>query len=234
MLTLETINELTLKVTCSGQDTLFVKAGAFIAGDNAGPKNYTFEKVILGPQNNIGQALFGQLVRRVTGENLPLMKVHFNGESVTYYANTGQHVLVYQLSQGETISVESENILAFTQDCDYSVRFVGVGILSQKGLATSTLTARGKNAYVALLSDGNPIALSNVGSNHTISVDPDAVICWMANGPCDPNVTADVSWKTFIGQSSGESYQFEWHPGANVTVIVQPSERGGSAPGLHA
>ena len=161
MLTFETINELTLKVTCTGNDVLFVKAGAFIAGDNSGPKNYRFEKVLLGPQQNLGQALFGQLARRVTGENLPLMKVNLNGDSVTYYANYGQHVVIYQLAQGETISVESENILAFTQDCDYSVRFIGVGVLSQKGLATSTLTARGKNAYVAVLSDGNPIVLSS-------------------------------------------------------------------------
>ena len=227
MLTFETVNELTLKVTCSGSDTLFVKAGAFIAGDNAGVKNYKFEKVLLGPQNNIGQALLGKLARRVTGENLPLMKVNLNGDSVTYYANYGQHIVIYHLQQGETISVESENILAFTQDCDYSVRFIGVGVLSQKGLATSTLTARGENAYVAVLSDGNPIVLSNVGTNNTISVDPDAVICWVGNGHCDPNVTADVSWKTFIGQTSGESYQFEWHAGANVTVIIQPSERSG-------
>ena len=227
MLTFETINELTLKVTCTGNDVLFVKAGAFIAGDNSGPKNYRFEKVLLGPQQNLGQALFGQLARRVTGENLPLMKVNLNGDSVTYYANYGQHVVIYQLAQGETISVESENILAFTQDCDYSVRFIGVGVLSQKGLATSTLTARGKNAYVAVLSDGNPIVLSNIGKNNTISVDPDAVICWVGNGHCDPSVTADVSWKTFIGQASGESYQFEWHAGDNVTVIIQPSERQG-------
>ena len=40
MLTFETVNELSLKVTCSGSDTLFVKAGAFIAGDNPGNKNY--------------------------------------------------------------------------------------------------------------------------------------------------------------------------------------------------
>ena len=209
MLTFETINELTLKVTCTGNDVLFVKAGAFIAGDNSGPKNYRFEKVLLGPQQNLGQALFGQLARRVTGENLPLMKVNLNGDSVTYYANYGQHVVIYQLAQGETISVESENILAFTQDCDYSVRFIGVGVLSQKGLATSTLTARGKNAYVAVLSDGNPIVLSNIGKNNTISVDPDAVICWVGNGHCDP------------------SYQFEWPAGDNVTVIIQPSERQG-------
>ena len=72
MLSFETINELTLKVTCTGSDVLFVKAGAFIAGDNCGPKNYRFEKVLLGPQQSVGQALFGQLARRVTGENIPL------------------------------------------------------------------------------------------------------------------------------------------------------------------
>ena len=36
MLTFETVNELTLKVTCTGSDVLFTKAGAFIAGENAG------------------------------------------------------------------------------------------------------------------------------------------------------------------------------------------------------
>ena len=227
MVKFETVNELTLKVTCTGSDYIFTKAGAFIAGDNAGGKNYKFEKVLLGPQNNIGQALFGQLARRVTGENLPLMKVNMNGDSVTYYANYGQHVVIYHLEAGETISVESENILAFSRDCDYSVRFIGVGILSQKGLATSTLTAKGNDAYVAVLSDGNPIVLSNVFSRNTISVDPDAVICWIGNSHCDPKVTADVSWKTFIGQASGESYQFEWSGNCPVTIILQPSERRG-------
>ena len=62
-----------------------------------GAKNYTFTKVMLGPQEGFGQALLGQLARRVTGENLPLMKVEFNGDSVTYYANDQQHVVVYHL-----------------------------------------------------------------------------------------------------------------------------------------
>ena len=227
MLKFETLNELTLKVTCTGNDVLFAKAGAFIAGDNVGTKNYTFEKVIFGPQNNMGQAVLGHLLRRVAGENLPLMKVNLMGDSVTYYANYGQHVVIYHLGMGETISIESENILAFTADCEYSVRFIGVGVLSQKGIATSTLTARGPSAYVAVLSDGNPIVLSNVATRNTISVDPDAVICWVGNGPCDPRVTMDVSWKTFIGQTSGESYQYEWNGAEPVTVIIQPSERQG-------
>ena len=150
MITFETINELTLKVTCTGNDVIFTKAGAYIAGDCAGNTNYRFEKVLLGPQNNLAQAVIGSLARRVTGENIPLMKVMLGGDSETYYACNAQHVLVYRLERGETISVESENILAFTQDCKYSVRFIGSGVLSQKGIATSTLTGEGQNAYVAI------------------------------------------------------------------------------------
>lgn len=226
MLTFETVNELTLKVTCTGNDVLFTKAGAFIAGESQNGKNYKFEKLLLGPQNNFAQAALGSFLRRVTWENLPLMKVTMNGDSVTYYANFGQHVVIYKLAAGETVSVESENILAFTQDCKYDVRFIGVGILSQKGLATSTLTGTGNNAYVAILSDGNPIVLSNLQNHSTISVDPDAVICWMGqSGVCDPSIRTDISWKNFIGQASGESYSFEWSGSQAVSVIVQPSER---------
>ncbi len=228
MLTFETINELTLKVTCRGSDVLFTKAGAFIAGDSYGGKNYRFEKLLLGPQNNFAQAAFGSLIRRVTGENIPLMKVMLNGDCVTYYAVDSQHVVIYRLAVGETISVESENILAFTQDCRYEVRFLGCGVLSQKGFATTTLTGNGSNAYVAVLSNGNPIVLSNVESRHTLSVDPDAVICWMSqSGYCDPQIKADLNWKTFIGQASGESYAFEWGANQPVSVIVQPTERRG-------
>lgn len=229
MITFETINELTLKITCTGSDMVYTKAGAFICGENSGAKNYKFDKVLLGPQENMGQALLGSLVRRVTGENIPLMKVSFNGPSVTYYASYGRHVVIYKLAPGEIVSIESENILAFTQDCKYDVRFLGCGVISQKGLATTVLTGNGKDAYVALLSDGNPIVLSNIESRSTISVDPDAVICWMSqSGYCDPQITTDVSWKTFIGQSSGESYAFEWNSNQPVSVVVQPSERRGN------
>lgn len=228
MITFETVNELTLKVTCSGNDVIYTKAGAFIAGENQGDKNYKFEKLLLGPQTGFAQAALGSLKRRLTGENLPLMKVMFNGDSTTYYANNGQHIVIYKLAVGEVVSVESENILAFTQDCKYDVRFIGTGVFSQKGLATSTLTGQGNNAYVAILSTGNPIVLSNIQNKNTISVDPDAVICWMSqNGYCDPQVKTDISWKNFIGQASGESYAYEWHSSQPITVLVQPTERSG-------
>lgn len=223
MLKLETVNELTLKVTCQGGgDVLFTKAGAFIGGECYGQKNYAFEKVLLGPQGNPLQAALGQLSRRFTGENLPLMKVNMRGDNITYYANEAQHIVVLRLNQGETISVESENILAFTQDCKYGVRFLAQGVISQKGLATSTLTGMGPNAYVAILVDGNPIMLSNMQNGSTIEADPDAVVAWIGS---DPGFKLDLSWKNLIGQSSGESYMFEWTGNKPTTVIVQPKER---------
>lgn len=223
MLKLETVNELTLKVTSQGGgDVLFTKAGAFIGGECFGSKNYQFEKVLLGPQGNPLQAVLGQIGRRFTGENLPLMKVINRGDNITYYANEAQHVVVYNLRQGETISVESENILAFTSDCKYGVRFLAQGVISQKGLATSTLTGMGPNAQVAVLVDGNPIVLSNVQNGSTIEADPDAVVCWVG---ADPGFKMDLSWKNLIGQASGESYMFEWTGNKTATVIIQPLER---------
>lgn len=225
MVKFETVNELTLKITTQGQSEVFTKAGAFICGECYGSKNYQFEKVLLGPQGNPLQAVVGQIARRFTGENLPLMKVKSHGDNITYYANLAQHVVCYKLNQGETISVESENILAFTSDCKYSVRFLAQGVISQKGLATSTLTGVGPEAYVAVILDGNPIVLSNVQNGSTLEVDPDAVVCWIG---ADPGFKLDLSWKNLIGQASGESYMFEWDAGRTATVIIQPNERDGS------
>lgn len=215
----KTLNELTLQVNAGPGETFFTKAGAFIGGYSIGDRNYKFEKVLLGPQGNIGAALVGQIARRLTGENLPLMKVNCNGQCTTLYANDQQHVTVIPLQIGETLSVESENLLAFNQDCRYSIRFLAQGVISQKGFATSTLTGEGPNAMVAILTDGNPLILSSANGN-VVTSDPDAVVCWTGS---DPGFKLDVGWKNLIGQASGESYMFQWERPA--TVIIQPCER---------
>lgn len=220
MFKLETVNELTLKATCDGSGTLFTKAGAYIAGESYGGKNYQFSKVLLGPQGNPLSAAIGQLGRRLTGENLPLMKVDGRGQSITYYANEAQHVTVIRLQQGQRICVESENILAFTDDCRYGTKLIGTGVISQKGLFTSTLTGMGPNAQVAILCDGNPVVISNMQNGSTLTCDPDAHIAHIG---ADPSVDLDLSWKNLIGQASGESYFLKWTQPA--TVIIQPTER---------
>ena len=222
MLKFEVINELTLKVTTDQQGgVVYTKAGAFIGGRSYGGKNYQFEKMLLGPGGNPLQAALGQIGRRFTGENLPLMKVTCRGATELFYANEAQHVVVMKLNPGETLSVESENILAFTPDCRYSVRFLAQGVLSQKGLATSTITGNGPDSYAAIIIDGNPIVLSNVNDGTYMTADPDAVVAWVG---ADPGFKLDLSWKNLIpGQASGESYMFEWTRPA--TVIIQPNER---------
>lgn len=216
----EVVNELTLKVTANGGEQFFTKVGAFIGGECVGQKNYRFEKVLLGPQGNPVAAVMRQLLRRVTGENMPLMKTICKGASCTYYANKQQHVTVVQLKQGERISVESENLLGFTSDCQYSLRILAQGVISQKGFFTSTLTGIGSNAYVAILTDGNPLILDSSKSGALLTADPDAVVCWTGS---DPDFKLDLNWKNFIGQASGESYVFEWSQPS--VVVIQPSER---------
>ena len=79
----------------------------------------------------------------------------------------------------------------------------------------------GPEAYVAILTDGNPIVLSNVSNGATIECDPDAHIAHIG---ADPGVKLDLNLKTFLpGQQSGETYMFEWNRPAKV--IIQPSER---------
>ena len=221
MLKLETLNELTLKVTCDGQGEFFSKAGAYIGGESYGGKNYKFDKVLLGPNGNLAQQALGFLSRKLSGENLPLMRVISSGPNITYYANLGNHVTVINLQPSQQISVESENILGFV-DCDYTVRFLATGVVSQKGLMTSVLRGRSAQSQVAILTDGNPIVLSNMQNNSTITADPDAMVAFIGS---DPKIGFDVGFKTLLGSKgrSGESYYMHWEQPA--TVIIQPSER---------
>ncbi len=208
MFVFQTVNELSL--LAQGNNVMYAKKGAMIAYQG----QFKFEKLLIGPGKNLASAVISHIARRVTGENMELMKV--TGQGNCFFAELAKHVTVIPLNPGESIGVESENLLAFTENCDYGVRPIGVGVISQKGLFTSKLTGKGPNAQVAVLSEGNPLVLDS-----PCCVDPDTVICW--TGP-DPGFKLDLNWKTLIGQTSGESYMLEFkNPGQKV--LVQPSER---------
>lgn len=215
MFEFEVIDELMLRATCiDGGGCIYTKAGAMIAHQG----NNKFDKVLLGPEGNAVKALFGQVARRLTGENLPLMKCISGKGSRQYYADSARHVVVITLDQGQRLMVESENLLAFTDSCEYKSKFFGKGIVAQKGLFTTILVGRKAGAQVAVLSDGNPLILDS-----PCCVDPDALVAWDG---ADPQFKLDVSFKNLLGKmgASGESYQMEWsQPGTQV--IIQPSER---------
>ena len=202
------------ELTCvaEGDGQFFAKVGAMVAYKGS----FASEKVLLDTNNtgSIFKSVMNLAARKLAGENVPIMKV--KGKGSYYMANRAQHISIITLGQGQSIGVEGENLLAFTEDCKYGVRFMGSGVISQKGMFTSNLTAIGNNAEVAITTNGNPIILQS-----PCVVDPDAVVCWTGS---DPQFKTDVSWKTFLGQTSGESYMLEFNT-QGETVIIQPFER---------
>ncbi|MCO1602543.1 AIM24 family protein [Desulfosporosinus nitroreducens] len=209
--------ELSCKIEGTGK--FIAKKGAMVAFKG----NFKFDKMLLGPDNGGGVmgSLLGLAKRKLTGENIELMTVE--GSGIIYLAKNAYHVSVFELEPGDCLSVESENLLAFPTDLKYDIRFIGSGVLSQKGLATTVLSNFSNlPQQVAVITDGNPLMLEA-----PCVVDPDAVVAWTSgpNGGGDPSVSMNnFSWKTAIGQTSGESYQFQFNQ-TNQMVLVQPSER---------
>lgn len=215
MFQLDTVNELYCRCTSfDGQGKVFTKVGS-MAGFRGDAK---FKKLLLGPEGNPLQAVVGQLGRRVTGENMPLMAVEPVGECEVMLANLSQHVSIVPLQPGLTLKVESENLLAFNDCCKYGWKFFAKGIISQKGLFISELKIQYEGAQVAILTDGNPLQLET-----PCCVDPDVLVAW--TGP-DPNVRFDLGLRNVLGRAgaSGESYMFQFtQPG--FQVVIQPTER---------
>jgi len=203
--------ELFLKA--DGHGKFFAKKGSMVADQG----QFKYSKRLLGTNkgNIVGQVV-NHVARKVTGENLEIMEV--SGQGTVYLADQEAHITIITLEPNgpwSSVSVESEDLLAFTEDCKYGVTPVGVGVISQRGLFTSKLSYNGGNAQVAIKTKGNPLVLQG-----PCRVDPDAVVAWTGKAP---KVKMDVNWKTIIGQTSGESYMFEFEPGQ--IVVVQPYER---------
>ena len=70
---------------------------------------------------------------------------------------------------------------------------------------------------VAIITDGNPLMIEG-----PCCVDPNAIVAWTGRKP--EVKVAQLSWKTFIGQTSGESYHLQFNEPGQL-VIIQPSER---------
>ncbi|WCK57771.1 AIM24 family protein (plasmid) [Aneurinibacillus sp. Ricciae_BoGa-3] len=212
MFNLNTHAELFAKAEGSG--IFFAKKGSMVADQGT----FKYSKRLLGTNQGsfVGQVM-NHLARRFSGENLEMMEVQ--GSGTVYLADQGAHVTVVSLEASgwfQSLCVESEDLLAFTDTCQYGVTPIGVGVLSQRGIFTSKLSYNGANAQVAIKTNGNPLILQA-----PCRVDPDAVVAWTGKAP---NVKVDVNWKTFIGQTSGESYMFEFNEPGQI-VIVQPFER---------
>ena len=149
--------------------------------------------------------------KAMTGEGTTLMTVTGTGE--VFLAHDKHKVMILELNN-ERMTVNGDNILAFEPGIEWDIRRVeGAGRLAG-GLFNVVLEGTGK---VAVTSDGEPVLLDT--STPTFA-DPDSAIAW--SGGVRTSVRSDVSFKTFIGKGSGETFQIAFDgPG---WVLIQPSE----------
>jgi len=207
------INEKLIEVTLNNEE-VFAKRGAMISYQGT----VSFARSFLG-----GSGIQDLAMRTVTNEGYALMVAKGTGK--VYYGYDGLFVNVIQVNN-ETMYVESETLLAFDSRLRTGTMFLGNqggvqgilrGAVSGQGLFTTTLQGTGE---IAILSDGNAIGLK-VTPEQPVFVDPDAYIGHKGN--LTSNIVTDLNWKTFVGQTSGESYQVKFM--GQGTVYIQASER---------
>lgn len=189
-------------------DAVRAATGAMIAytGDVA------FKNAGLGGGGGIRAAL----KQKATGESVSLMTC--SGQGTVWFAKDAMEVLVVELN-GETLKVESEQLLCLSEKLKTDVAFAGLrGASSGQGLFTTTVTGYGA---VALLSSGGPPIALEVSPQYPLVVDPDAFIA--SQGQLNQTFVTDVSWRNLIGESSGEAFSLRFD-GSGV-VYIQPEER---------
>lgn len=158
--------------------------------------------------------------KAMTGEGTQLMTVTGTGE--VFLAHDKRKIMIMDLDN-DRMTVNGDNILAFEPGIDWDIRRVeGAGRLAG-GLFNVVLEGTGK---VAVTSDGEPVLLDT--STPTFA-DPDAAVAW--SGGVRTGVRSDVSFKTFIGKGSGETFQISFD-GAGW-VLIQPSEGPSIPPHSH-
>ena len=214
MPTYQQINEKLLEVQLTGGEEVFAKKGSMISYQGT----VNFSRTFLA-----GQGVQSMAMRAATNEGYSLMLAKGSGK--VYYAHNGLFVTIIPV-RGETLYVESDNLLAFDARMTAGTMFLGNqggvagvvrGAVSGQGLFTTTLRGNGD---VAILSDGNSIGLP-VSPSVPVFVDPQAYIGHV--GELSSSIVTDLNWKSFVGQTSGESYQMKFT--GNGTVYIQASER---------
>jgi uncharacterized protein (AIM24 family) len=190
-----------LKVSLAGA-TIQAKVGSMVAYQG----DVTFE--------HAGSGGVGRLLKKaVTGEGQTLMKVTGTGE--VFLADEAQDIHLVRL-EGEKITVNGRNLLAFDTEIDWNVeRVQGASGAMGGGLYNTSLRGTG---WVAILSDGPPVML-DVASAPTFA-DAQAAITWSEG--VSTALKTDFKMKNLIGRGSGETFQMAFT--GQGWVLVQPSE----------
>lgn len=194
-----------LEVNLNGN--IWMKMGAMVAYN--GSIKFTREGIL-------EQGLGTLLKKAVTGEGARLTKAE--GQGRLYLADEGKKVSILSLNN-EAVVVNGSDLLAFEPSLNYTIRMVkSVAAMTAGGLFNVHISGSG---MLAVACHFEPLTL-RVQPGQPVFTDPQATVMWSAN--LEPKFKKDVSLKTFVGRTSGESYQMHFEGDGWVTI--QPYEEG--------
>jgi len=155
------------------------------------------------------------LKQKLTGEGVPLMKVSGRGD--VFFADRAADVHLIDLEQGDAISINGSNVLAFDSSLQYDIKMVqGMGMMSTAGLFNCVFTGHGR---LAITTKGTPVVLT---VDQPTYVDPQAAICWSASLQTGYHRADQLGLGTLLGRSTGEAFTMSF--AGQGFVVVQPSE----------
>ncbi len=200
-------NDRLLEVNLDG--SISMKLGAMVA--YRGNIKFTREGLL-------EQGLGNLLKKAVSGEGARLTKAE--GQGQLYLADLGKKITLLELA-GESIVVNGSDLLAFETQLDNKITMMKkVAAMAMGGLFNVQINGSG---LVAVGTHFDPLTL-RVSRGNSVKTDPNATVMW--SGSLSPQLKADVSLKTFVGRTSGESYQMLFE--GEGWVVVQPFEEGGA------
>jgi len=155
------------------------------------------------------------LKSKLTGEGVPLMKL--TGQGDVFLADRACEVHIIDLTEGDALSVNGSNVLAFESKLNYDIKMVqGVGMLSSAGLFNCVFTGQGR---IAITTQGTPVVLT---VDQPTYADPQAAICWSASLQTGYHRAEQLGLGTLLGRSTGEAFTMSFS--GQGFVVVQPSE----------
>ena len=192
-----------LEVNLEGM--VWSKMGSMVA--YRGDIKFTREGVL---EHGIGK----MLKKAVTGEGVRLTKAEGSGK--LYLADSGKKISIINL-ENQSIFVNGNDLLAFEESINWDIKMLKkVAGLMAGGLFNVKLEGTG---MVAITTHYDPLTL-RVTTENPVFTDPNATVAWSGN--LQPDLKTDVSFKTFVGRSSGESLQMAFK--GEGFVVIQPYE----------
>jgi len=193
-------NSYTLDVAVEGSIT--TKAGSMIA--------YTGDLSFTGQASAEG-GITGMIKEAATSEGTPVMTVEGTGH--VYLADSKKKIQVLELDQGESITVNGEDVLAFESGVDYEIsKMDSLAGAFAGGFTNVYMQGPG---HVAITTHGDPVVMEP-----PVTTDPSATVAWSGTSP---EVEVNRNLSDMIGQESGERFQMNFG-GQGGFVVVQPYE----------